>query len=98
MVDPSKGFSFTKMVETSLWIRIFKARINFFKTGSLRVFDREFFLFLVCGVEINEESEFTTIMLSEDGLEEVRFISCNGEYFQQKNINGRIFCFCFIVR
>ena len=39
----------------------------------MRVFDKEF-SFLVCGTEIDEENEFTTVMLSEDTLEEVRFI------------------------
>ena len=28
----------------------------------------------MCGTEIDEENEFTTVMLSEDTLEEVRFI------------------------
>lgn len=57
---------------------------KFFQNRIVASIRQGIFSFLVNGVEINEESEFTTIMLSEDGLEEVRFISCNGEYFQHK--------------
>ena len=61
------------------------------------IFDKEF-SFLVCGTEIDEENEFTTVMLSENTLEEVRFIFIvMGNIFSVRILTVG-FVFVFIVK